>query len=260
MTSKKLNLFILLIFLSFQVQSRELTKLKFLTTDYCPLMCKDNKTKGILIEILLEIFPSELYDLNIEFAPLTRAFQEVKSGHYDGFIGGNKAQLRGNFFPLYVTAPNLTLFYKLRNSKWKYSGIGSLEKEGLLAVKGFDYPNKEIQKYIIKNEFKNVQTLKNKNHLSKMISLVSKERYTTFIAGEIATEFFLKYVKASELIVADPYKVGVFKNYISIHPKAKDSKQLIKRINEQFLKIYKNGKLKEIYKRYGINKAPMLIQ
>lgn len=251
---------VLTILITIQAQGVERQKLEFLTADYCPLTCKDTKNKGIMVDILHELFPANLYDVKVTFVPLKRAFQQIESSEYNGFVGGNKRQFPKNLFPKYVTTLNHVVFYKKINSKWSFKNLSSLNKEQVLAIKDFGYGDPKVNEYIQKNEFKNVHYLANPNHINSMVSLVSKQRYTTFIEGELGVEYFLKNHPSRKDIVADPSDVASFNNYISIYPNSKNSKQLVSRMNQEFKKLHKDGTLKEIYLRYGVNRNPKLIE
>jgi len=223
-------------------------------------MCQSATQKGIMIDILDEIFPATQYKVKVTFEPIMRAFQEITSGKYDGFLGGNQIQLKENIFPKFVTVPNPTYFYKLKGSKWNYKNLDSLRNESFVVVRAFIYPNTEINDYIKRNEFKNIQYINNLEHLPRMISLIKRKRYTSFLAGEIATEYYFKKSVLKNNIISDPKEIGIFNNSISIYPSGKKSQVLLKHIDSEFLKIYKSGKLQEIYKSYGITRKIKLIK
>jgi ABC-type amino acid transport substrate-binding protein len=213
-----------------------------------------------MVDILHEIFPSNQYDVSVTFLPLKRAMLKAEYSKFDGFIGGDKSQIVGNLFPKYVTTPNNVYFYKLQSSAWKYSDLSQLKNEKILAVKDIGYANPEVDKYIQTNQFNNILYVSAEKHLEQMISLISKKRYTAFLGGDLNIKHTLFNHSSNNKIVNDKFLIGVFKNYISINPKQEDANNLVKRINSEFLKIYKSGKLKEIYKKYGVSSLPKMIK
>lgn len=232
-------------------QSNEDKQLHFLTTTYCPLICEDNKDEGIMVDILREIYKPFKYDIKITYRPIRRAFIEYSDKKYHGFIGGNQKQLKNNLFPTYSTVPNPTVFYKSKRSKWNYTGFDSVKNVRIAAVSGFNYPNLKISNHINKKN-KNVLLVESKGHLKKMITLTKNNRITAFLAGELATQYFFQNFPLSKDVVMDKKVVGLFHNFISINPNTKASKKLLSILDKRFIEIFENGKLREIYKKYGI--------
>jgi polar amino acid transport system substrate-binding protein len=234
---------------AFSVYKRELN---FLTTNYCPLICESENHEGIMVDITRAIFEPLGFKINISFRPFKRALQESTNGHYDGFIGGNKEQLKDNLFPQYVTTPNKTILYKRPGLNWSYSGPSSLNKVTLVSVKGFKYGNIHIDNFVAKEKNSHLVTVPINNHIEKMTKLLVKKRGDVFAAGELITQYKLKASPLSKVFIPDPTTIGTFHNYISIHPSSKRAKKLISIINERFAKMYDDGSLKRIYLKYGI--------
>jgi polar amino acid transport system substrate-binding protein len=234
-------------------------EINFLTTNYCPLICENEDHEGIMVDIARAIFEPLGFKINISFRPFKRALQENTNGHYDGFIGGNKEQLKNNLFPQYVTTPNRTILYKRSGLNWSYSGPGSLKKVTLVSVKGFKYGNTHIDNFVAKKNNINLVTVPVGNHIEKMTKLLVKKRGDVFAAGELTTQYKLKASPLRKKIIPDPAIVGTFHNYISIHPNSKRAKRLISIINRRFERMYDDGSLKRIYLKYGIRTQVDLI-
>ncbi len=245
--------------LNLHVSSFAEKRLKFLTVDYCPLICKSDQKRGVLVDILYKIYVPLGYKIDVVFMPLKRAFIEYKNGSYDGFIGGNKVQLPENICPNYVTTPHPTVFYKLKSNPWVYKDVSSLSNIRIAAVSTFKYANKKVDNFIGSKKNK-VVLIDEKNHIKKYINLLKKERVDTFIGGEFPVEYYLKESKLSKQIVPASKDIGVFDNYISISPKSTSSKKLLSLLNSQFLKLYKNGALQKIYSQYGVRRKVSLVK
>lgn len=252
-------LFIVLLSLTKPAFSSSKREIKFLTTNYCPLICENENYEGIMIDIARAIFEPVGIKINISFRPFKRALQENTKGQYDGFIGGNKEQLKNNLFPHYVTTPHRTVLYKRTGLNWSYSGATSLNTIKFIAAKEFKYGNIHIDSFIAKENNKNLVTVGIENHIEKMVELLVKKRGDVFAAGELITQYKLKDSPLKSKIKLDPAIIGLFYNYISIHPKAKSAKKLVSIINQRFKKIYKDGTLKRIYAKYGFKGKIALI-
>ena len=226
--------------------------LNFLTVNYCPMICKDGVDKGIIVDILHSTFSSKNFDVRVHFVPIKRAFLKSNKKNYDGFLGGNKNQLKGNLFPEFVTVPNIVRFYKHRTSKWKYENLQSLDSTSILSVKDYDHSNFEFDLYLKSKNSKNVVYINDYDHLDQMVSLILRKRYDIFVAGHLALDYFLKDHPKRDEIVPEPKEVGIFKNYISFYPTRKRSKTLLNHFEKEFKKITKNGELALIYKKYGV--------
>ena len=255
----KTTILILFTCLTFHVSSFAEKKLKFLTLDYCPLICKTGQQRGILADFLHEIYGPLGYKIDITFMPIKRAFVEYKNGLYDGFIGGNKAQLSENLFPEYVTSPHSPIFYKLKTNPWQYKNIDSLNNVRIAAVGTYKHANAEVDNYL-QSKKKNVVLIGEKNHVKRYINLLRKGRVDSFIGGEFPTEYYLKEYKLSDEIVPASKDIGVFNNYISISPKSKRAEKLLSQLNSQFIKLYKSGALQKIYSRYGVRRKVSLVK
>jgi polar amino acid transport system substrate-binding protein len=253
------TLLCLVYILSFSTNAKTLN---FLTANYCPLICESGDKKGVLVDILHQIYRPLGYKINIKYMPLKRAFLEFNNGNYDGFIGGNQIQLPKNKFPHYVSAPNSVFAFKLSNSKWKYTGINSLSKIKIGVVKNFSYEDKDIDNYLKINKLNKTKVLliNINEHLKKLTSLLEKKRINIFLGGSIATEHYLNKYKLQKKIVPASKRLGVFKNYISFNSQRNNYKKLISIHDQRFKLLYDKGIITKIYKEYGIqSKIPLLI-
>jgi polar amino acid transport system substrate-binding protein len=229
--------------------------LHFLSTDYCPLICENKKDAGIMIDILKAIFEPEGYSIKVSFEPIKRAFVEINTGKFDGFVGGNKEQLKENLFPKYITTPNRLLFFKRKGLDWNFDGQKSLEEITFIIVKGFNYANNDVDSFLERNiNSKRIIVIPNGEHIKKMTQLVLKGRGDAFIAGELPTQYRLRDSLSKDQLDLDSKIVGVFKNYISIHSKAKSAKHLLSILNKRFKILFDNGTIQKIYKKYGITR------
>lgn len=234
--------------------------LHFLTTDYCPLMCQNQKEQGIMVEILKAIYVPLGYKIHISYKPIKRAFNDATEEIYDGFIGGDMQQLGKNLFPKYVTVPNPSFIYKRAKDKWSYKGVDSLKNKILVTTKGFHYANSKLNTYISKTEGKNTLQVDNGDHIPKMIKLLEKNRADLFIAGELKVQAYLRKNKKGIQIKPERKAVGIFKNFISINQFSPKSGELLRILDTQFIKLFKSGQLQKIYKKYGITRKIKLLK
>lgn len=261
-TNKFITLFLLVS--SFQISTRAAIstplKLKFLTANYCPLICQGKEPTGIMVDITKAVFEPLGHKVSFTFMPFKRATVEINSGKYDGFVGGDKTQVTKNLFPRFVTTPHHVVIYKNKDSKWKFKDINQLLSSRLAVVEGFKYGNKTLDDFFADKKNKNILKVPAQKHLSRLIDLLKKNRIDAFLEGELFLEYQLQNNPDRKMITPIRNKIGLFENYISIFPSHKYSKDLLSIINKRFIELHANGTLQRIYHKYGFKQNIQILE
>ncbi len=96
--------------------------------------------KGVLVDMVKDIFNEAGIPLELQFIPFKRAFEDTKRGEIDGIFSFFKTPERLAYFdyssPLIKN--ELVLFVR-KDSKMQYTGINSLKGKRIAVMLGFSY-------------------------------------------------------------------------------------------------------------------------
>lgn len=255
-----MNLLLGLIFaFSFSsIIAEEINTIEIASLEYCPLICDATKEpfgrKGLMVDIVEEIFQRENIKIKVTLMPFNRAILEVTKGTFDGFLGGEVSQAPELLFPLNPICINHAQMFTLINNQWSYKGIQSLEKIKLVAVKGFGYANRDIDQYISNNQNNSVVLLTGDNTTERALELLKQEKADAFIDGHLIFHYIKSMTsdhKKYSYKAGSPV-LGTFRNYISFSPKAKNKTKWAQIVDKQMPKLIEEGFVRKIYQNYGI--------
>ncbi|RHW74735.1 hypothetical protein [Colwellia sp. RSH04] len=114
----------------------EKVKVKIAAVDWCPQLCPRGNVSGYINEILSSIYPSELFTLDIDYLPWSRAIKLVNKGDYQMLLAPTKEEAPDLKYPLYPIGIQQMCFFTLTDSNWSYINTDSL--------KGLSEPSKHI--------------------------------------------------------------------------------------------------------------------
>lgn len=132
-------LFILILTSSFSFG----TVLKIMAYEYRPYMYEeDNKTKGIVIDIVKEVFKRMNQPISIRFVTWTNALSNIKSGKGDALslIYKNDKREKYGDYSSEVLIPQQMTFFVRNDSKITFDGdLMKLKKYKIGVIRGFSY-------------------------------------------------------------------------------------------------------------------------
>ncbi len=214
-----------------------------------------NVPNGILVDIVSEIVKKSGCTCTIKIVPWKRALKMVKIGTADAIFNAGYTAERNE----YLFYPNCALITeKVIALRRKGSGVVlkadlSNAKEYKVGVgRGFYY-GKEVQNAIDLNMFKRVEEVPNINLNMEKLKL---DRIDMFFADYLPAMKFLTSMGAKaniELIIdpttGKPIVYGRSDTYLAFSRK-NELGDLADKINEELVKLKKNGAYDEIIKKY----------
>jgi len=209
-------------------------KLRFLTVEYCPLVCKGNK--GLAIDLANKLSKRAGYKIDVKVASIKRAFELLKtSKEFHGIILGSKDHVPNTVFMKNPIFTQHIRIFSRKDLNWKYTGVQSLNNLKVAVIKNFHYNDKELMNYL-KNS-PNVNKLFHSDSLPTLIKMLDLKRIDVFIAGDIVAKYHLKnFNKINEFNISDK-SLGQYENYISFSKNAKDVNLIKKKFDEAFIKL-----------------------
>jgi len=132
-------LFILLLSASFSLGSI----LKVMAYEYRPYMYEENnKIKGIVIDVVKEVFRRMDQPISIRFVTWTNALRNIKSGNFDALtlIYKNKEREKYGDYSTAVLIPQEMTFFVRNDSKITFDGdLEKLKNYKIGVIRGFSY-------------------------------------------------------------------------------------------------------------------------
>jgi len=132
-------LFILILSSSFSFGSA----LKITAYEYRPYMYEENgKTKGIVIDVVKEVFKRMNEPISIRFVTWTNALRNIKNGKFDALslIYKNKEREKYGDYSSEVLIPQKMTLFVRNDSKITFDGnLSKFEKYKIGVIRGFSY-------------------------------------------------------------------------------------------------------------------------
>lgn len=212
----------------------------------------NSNEEGYAIEVARIIFERNGLKVEYEIAPWNRSLLEIRAGGYTGIVGASKGDARDFVFPEEEIGITKNVFFVTNNSKWRYSGIQSLEKERLGVIADYSY-GKELDEYIKanNNNENKVQKVRGEDALLQNIKKLQAGRISVLVEDKAVLEYRLKKMGILTGIV----EAGAIEEnpiYIAFTPKNPNSGLYAKMISDGIVGLRKSGKLREILKKYGL--------
>lgn len=249
---------VLLASITFHQSVFAIQTIRLATIDYCPLMCdpaiEPQGRKGIMVDIVTEIFKRHGINIEIHFMPQSRGMKEVEIGAYHGFLGGDIHQAPKLHYPLHPICTNNARFFAKKNLSWEYKTIDSLNSIKLLAVKGFSYANQAIDNYVEKNGRGNVILITGEKPTQRGLKLLSDQKADAMIEGHLVFHYYAS-ISSNQTSTQFEYRgpiLGIFKNYLSFTPNSIQSKKLSTIVDSEMPKLIESGFIARIYAQYGM--------
>ncbi|MBF0207366.1 MAG: transporter substrate-binding domain-containing protein [Oligoflexia bacterium] len=223
-----------------------------LRTDYwCPYACTPGDKPGYMIEIAKAVFESKGYKIDYDIEPWARAVKDVSEGKYLGLVGTAKVDAPTLLYPQITLGNNRSCFYSIQGKlQWKYRGEESLKEISFAAIKDYTYGD-PVDTYIKKNPGK-VDVIAGNYALALNIAKVLAGRIDAVIENESVIAMHLKEKPIKKpfgnygCVEGDPVFIGFYPR----HPNAIKYAEML---TNGIIELRKNGKLKEILNRYGID-------
>ncbi len=250
-----MNKYIFLLLTSLVISNQAIAnEIKLISDLWCPYACDPKSEKpGFMIEIAQTIFKDHGHTVKYEVKNWARAIKETRSGKYDGIVGASRADVPGFVIPQIPVGFLENYFWTLAGNKWNYSGVESLKSVKLGFINDYSY-GEEIDK-VIEKKHPALIKISGNDVLKRMIQMTETKRLSGFIENPMVLEYNLMELKKNkaDFKVASPNLADDPNLFIAFSPNKNSSKKYSKILDEGIVSLRKNGKLKVILQKYGLN-------
>ena len=213
----------------------------------------ETKQLGYMTDIAIAALKTQGYTVKYVNRPWARAIEDSRNGKIDGLVAAYLTDAPGFIFPKKHLGLVRNHIYTMNDSNWTYDGFKSLENHTLGLIRGYSY-GMSFDRYIItyqKNPDK-IQHLFGDDVHERLFKKLKAKRLTSFMEDKTVIQYFLKrnpkfkYIRnASKAITSNAL-------YIAFTPKNPNSQKYADALDKGLDLISKNGKLKEILDKYGL--------
>jgi polar amino acid transport system substrate-binding protein len=253
MFSKKIyNLLSLLVIFNFNIQAQTLN----IASDiWCPYICDDKETPGVLVEVLNEIAKAKKMTFNFKIMPLSRSLIMVNRSEVDIVLAVTKSHITDHKLQhskqYYGGWQND--FYINKNVNWLPSKLNDLEfflnsGEILGIIKGYEY-GPYIDSLKLKYATSIYQATGN-SPLAKNIEMLQKGRISALLDSRYNIEYEINKNNITDIIYARS-EGGFVPLFLGFSPKTRS--EVINRIDDGLVLIRSRGILRRILEKYGVN-------
>ncbi len=221
---------------------------------WCPYNCTPKSKKpGFMIEILQQTLGKKGYTIDYQEMNWARAVIETRAGKFNAVVGASKNDAPDFVFPDNALGKNAGCFYTLPKTKWKYTGIESLQSATIGVIRDYSYDDGEFDDYIKENQNnrQRLDIISGDDVLKRNLDKLRTGRITALVESEPV----IAYQQSSNKSLSDLKNVGCFKEtqvYVAFSPVLPQSKNYAKLLSDGIQEMRKSGQLKKILDKYGL--------
>ncbi len=205
--------------------------------------------KGIVSDIIAEIFAGSDYQLNYHTYPFNRMISTLEAGGEQNWVTygspswGRVQSEHLSDLPIYQVKHTLVTSTR---ASFHYEDLGSIKGKGLVLLLGFDYA--ELTPYIEQGDFSEIRV---KNYQAAFSIMERLPSDTAFVEMESRVKYHLNRLGLTE----QSFRLEAFSDVIADYPihlafsgEMKPEIRLF--INQRLAEMKANGSLQEIINRY----------
>lgn len=251
-----LQIFILNLVALFSLSAIANNKKVVLAADYwCPYNCTPGSDKeGLLIDIARIAFAKKGIEVEYKLTPWVTAVDDFNKGRIDGIVGTVYGEVESPIYPSIEQATINISAFTLDNTTWVYDGPESLNNKTLAIVEGYEY-EKDIKSYIYSNYISkpnNFLFSTAENPVEDCVNRLLKEQIFVYLETEAVVNYYAKENNITNLrnagnTLAKPYQI--FIAFPRSNPNAEEYANLI---TDATFALKANGKMAQLYKKYGM--------
>ncbi|WP_438502264.1 hypothetical protein [Malaciobacter molluscorum] len=118
-------------------------------------------------------------------------------------------------------------------------------------IDGYDYVDPTVMEYLNKKP-NNVLVMKGEKPLERLLEMLISGRITTIIEDKSVLQYKITQMGKADLVKVSGITDTVVDVFSSFSPKNNKSKEYAKILTEEIIKMRKDGRLKIILDKYGI--------
>ncbi len=224
-----------------------------LADEWCPYNCTPKTFhEGFAVEVIREILKSKGHTLKYKIINWPRAIKEVLKGNAHGVIGASVGETPGLIFMERSIFKAKDIFIVPQNSPIrKFSEKEFTSKDyTVAAVHGYSY-NKIIDRFIA-SKSKKVILARGDQPLSVLVNLLKKKRVDVVIENASVWNYYLKKENMEKNTFREVGNISAQDIYIALSPVKKNSKLLLKILDDGLNEFEKTDHYKKLKSKYGI--------
>ena len=220
---------------------------------WCPNNCYPSRDKpGIMLELSKRALEVQGYNISYYERPWSRAVLETRAGLFDALIGPSKSDAPDFIFPTEPVAIAQNCFFTHKATRWKYSGIDSLQNVRL-GIGRDETVSESIDSYVSSPaNASNVVVLSGTDYMERLIGMLGERRLSAVIADVNVFTYMLKNRPQIDSVknagcMGEPLKI-----YLAFSPKSYNvASSVIMQFDEGMTKLKKSGEFARILERYN---------
>ena len=228
--------------------------LSIVADEWYPMNGTPNAKKpGYMIELAETIFSAHNIDVTYTLMPWERAVKETRLGKHNCVVGAYKVDTPDFVFPKQHWGIDSPQFFVKEGETWQYTGeISSLKNRKLGLISGYSYSDK-IDQYAASQKGSRIQFARGDNALAKNINKLIYGRIDTLIESINVFHAKINSMQVTQPFIAAGNATPPVEMYIACSPNLPSSKKYMDIVDTETIKLKRNGQLKTILDRYGID-------
>lgn len=214
--------------------------------DWCPYICDlSAPKKGILIEIVENIFQAEGYQVEFRKMPLKRAVREIKNKRVQGMVGIVPEVMPDLIFPEEPVIKTQFCFFTLPQNEWEFKGFkGRFPDTRVGAVAGKNISSN------FDDVFPKTETVSgNKDTVKRLIKMLIRQRVDVVVEEKKTISYLLNNNRSfPHLRIAGCAEKK--DEYVAFSPADLNSKKYAELFSKGIKRLKKSGKIDEIVSSY----------
>jgi len=252
----KYFLFFLVFFIPTFAHSETIT---IVADEWCPYNCEEGSAKpGFMVEIAEEVFKKTGHDIVYKTMSWDRALEAVHKGQYYAAIGATRREGEDLIFPAKPQGYSRSYFYVRTSNNWNYEGIKSLDKMRVGFLEDYSY-GKALDNYIekYKDDKSRIIMSSGEEPLEEKVTSILRRDIEAFPEDNYVMGYYLSnnnklgLLRKAGLVTEKPSPRDE-EVFIAFSPVRVKSKEFVKILSDGTEELRKNGRLKEILKKYGL--------
>ncbi len=223
--------------------------------NWCPHVCVpagQASGKGYTRDIISRILKRAGYKVETVNAPFKRLVRHAEKGLIDILPSICKEEAPFMLFAETPTGMAEELFFVKQGNRWRYNGIPSLKKAGIIGlIKGAGYNNMEFMQYVSDNPDQ-FHVLAGRNIVPRQIRMLISGRFQTFIGDRFVVHYFAGTIDARNRIREANALSSRNPLYAGISPETPKAAELAVVISEGVKYLRRTGELSIIMKSYDL--------
>lgn len=218
--------------------------------EWCPYNCNPaSGNEGYLVDIAREVFESKGHAVRYRIMPWKRSIATVADGTATGLIGASHAEVPDFIFPDCVLGYYTVTFFTRKESRWKFSGVESLNGMRVAACAGYTY-GRDIDAYI--NKSQRVILTSGDNAEAINVQALANGHVDVIISDPGVITYQARRINVSDAI-QNAGTAGSIQLSIAFSPSHGKSKEYAAMLCEGVKHLRRSGRLQAIMAKYGLN-------